>query len=226
MMMLGTAGCGCAETAGTAGLAGNAPVVGKMSSDPEFKALKAKADAQPTLPGKLGVVNVEAGFWAPGFKGDKDWQRKTVLTRLILEDALPDNPDAVCVLHASLLGAIDESEGYGYTVPNGAMIQETCDTDLSLDEAVEALKAVDPVAARMVAMGAVRAGASQKKDYGDRLYKLFKSRFVEWANPFTNPLWGGAVQTAAVVGVAYLAWRWWERRHPAVERPAPARMAG
>lgn len=86
-------------------------------------------------------------------------------------------------------------------VLRGATIADAVRTDMNLSQALAMLRTVDPAAAAMVAQGAAAAGGAHSADYGERLRANFVNRATTWANPFTNPVWGGFAKMAGLLAL-------------------------
>lgn len=170
--------------------------MGPLSKDPGFIALRNAAKAQPTLAGKLGVVDAAAGFYGQG----DDMTRRRAVARIALEDALDDvdNPDVVNVLCAALDGVPDKSM-YGWRDLKGATIQGTLGTSVSLFDALDVLVQRDKAAADIVFRGAHEAGRKHVAIYQAETWQKFRNRF---GDALSNPFGLGAYLYPAVGGVA------------------------
>lgn len=98
------------------------PIVKRLSTNPQFVALRQAVTAAPSLAQKLSVVDTAGGYYAPGFALAEGPKMRAVLALMVLEDGLADLPAkwgdadhdtrtpgqvAAEVLHAALLGAAD-----------------------------------------------------------------------------------------------------------------------
>lgn len=194
----------------------------KLSTDPEYIALKAKVMALPSLAERLNALGVSSGFYG---EATPDLIRRRALTRNLLAELLEDvdtgwfnaldasgwtvGDTAAAVIGAALDGVVDAQI---FAVTGGTTIQELIETAMTVPEAVDVLAAIDPQAALVVAQGATVAGGQHTTEYGAMLSEHFTQRFTDFANPFTNPITGTIFTVAAVAGLALLAYKITQRR--------------
>lgn len=172
---------------------GHKKVSSMISKDPQFIALRAKVDAAATVADKLEVLDVKKGLYNPFAPAnpDKALRIRTVLTRIVIEDAAEKaglHTDVECVLNAALSG-VPDSFYYGVVVPEGASVQrpEICDTKMNIEEALREFQKPYPKAAEAIAQGIAAAVPAKYSDYKNMLINNFKKRFTENLNPFENP---------------------------------------
>lgn len=164
-------------------------LAGKLTDSATYKGYKAKVDAAPTLVEKLKAIKADQGMYDESGVSE-DARSRSVLFELIIEgplEALPNGADVECVLKAALNGAPDSSY-YGVLVPTGANVQDLCTTDMTIEQALDALAKVDKQAAAVVASGVQTAVPAKYSDYKKWITGRFKDRFASYANPLTNPL--------------------------------------
>lgn len=191
------------------GLAGNPPKVESVKNLPEYKAYKEKVDKAPLLADKLRAVGADKGFFNPDDPDvPDDLRARRMLALLLLGEALKAQPDsdAQCVLSAALNGSPDASY-YGLLLPSGANVQDLCSTKMTVEQALEALKKVNPPAASVVAEGIHAAVPAKYEAYKNFLWGRFKERFTLAVDPFENPLTKGLFTGLLIGGALLLALR-------------------
>jgi len=192
------------------GLAGNDPPVNtSVTKTPEYQAYKAKVDAATTLTTKLAVLAVADGFYNPTDPDTipADLKARRVLTQNLIGDtcaALADGQDVACVLVVALNGVPDKTQ-YSFAVPTGANVQDLCTTQMTIDQALNALGKIDPDAAGVIAKGIYTAVPAKYADYKDWLWGRFKDRFTANLNPLENPLTSPLVKGVLIGLGLYLA---------------------
>lgn len=226
----------------------NHPVVKRLSTNPEFVALRARINAAPSVAERLRIVDAQNGYYAPGFVLSEPARIRGVLALLVLEKALSgftaewqDGANsrlsgelAASVIHAALLGCADANlipdvasaapgaiaaalvGGLPVAVAlglakryalDGATIADAVKTEMSLNQALDLLRQVDPAAADVAAAGAQKAGGEHSTAYGEMLRSNFVKIVANFVNPFTNPVWGGYAKAAAVIAVGAIVVR-------------------
>lgn len=180
-------------------------LAGKLTDSATYKGYKAKVDAAPTLVEKLKAIKADQGMYDESGVSE-DARSRSVLFELIIEgplEALPNGADVECVLKAALNGAPDSSY-YGVLVPTGANVQDLCTTDMTIEQALDALAKVDKQAAAVVASGVQTAVPAAYSDYKGMLATKFKDRFFKNLNPLQNPVTQPLLIGLGVFAVALL----------------------
>lgn len=193
------------------------PIVKRLSTLPEFRALQAKVAALPTLAAKLEFLGARKGFVRDGPVTLAQRCRATLAT-MALEDAFAgaawadaahDSRDAgtvaAQVIMAALRGAADTTLLPG--VVTGATIADAVQTDMTLRQALAMLARADAAAVDVVREGATVAAAEHGAAYRDHVVAAFKREFAKGLNPFTNPLTEGAAKVAAALLAGFVVYK-------------------
>lgn len=153
--------CECGNTAGGTAFA----------QTPAWQNFKSKIDAEPTVAAKLHIALTPAD-------GLTD-EMHTGAVGIILDDAFESdqsNPDATCVLTGAMNGLADKTIAHPLNYLGGN-IQDACDTDLSLTDALDQLGHIDPTAAALVGHIAINAAQMRDAQYSQALENGFSQRF-------------------------------------------------
>lgn len=189
-------------------LAGEPPVVKSITKDPYYQKLKAEVEAATTLYDRLKLLRVSEGYYQAT---DSEPHVRKILARIQIDDAcdaanLP--ADVSCILNAALTGIPDDTQ-YGFLVPEGATVQspQICDTQMTIEEAVEAFGKVYTHAADLIATGIYAAVPARYEAYKKHLFTRFRERVILSLDPIHNPFLNKALTYGAAALIAWFVIR-------------------